>query len=204
MKFVPQHLKHAFDACALTSLNNRPGSRDKFASEPLQLYIKGLLATYSALRDPKIATQDATLAFIFLAFFENITATRVTQSLRTGQIFDMNIDWWMEDTARDPVAFECQRLTFLTAQLKATLNSLLSAPRSSDQIGKHYQYWGLIAGDDNIRPDDFAQDTVYPGRIDTYQDLWVREWVRSRLDYIGTQLGVRLALTIKQLKLQAP
>lgn len=77
-KSIPQHFKLAFDACALASLNNQLNKGNRFEKEATRLYAKALSATYSALQDPEIATQDTTLASILLfSVFESITATRV-------------------------------------------------------------------------------------------------------------------------------
>ncbi|PHH81230.1 hypothetical protein CDD83_3636 [Cordyceps sp. RAO-2017] len=75
---VPHHFKYAFDACALASLNNRVGTGNDFEKEALGKYTKALSATFSALRDPDIAKNDATLASVLLlGLFENITARHV-------------------------------------------------------------------------------------------------------------------------------
>ncbi|EQK99694.1 hypothetical protein G6O67_001269 [Ophiocordyceps sinensis] len=75
---TPQHFKCAFDACALASLNNRVGSGNDFEKEALGKYTRALSATFSALRDPEVAKQDATLASVLLlGLFENITAKHV-------------------------------------------------------------------------------------------------------------------------------
>lgn len=75
---TPQHFKYAFDACALASLNNRVGTGNHFEKEALGKYTKALSATSSALRDPEVTKQDATLASVLLlGLFENITAKHV-------------------------------------------------------------------------------------------------------------------------------
>lgn len=74
MDRIPQHLKYAFDACALASLNNRVGTSNDIEKEALEKYTKALSATVAAFKDPEAAAQDATLASVLLlGLFENIT-----------------------------------------------------------------------------------------------------------------------------------
>ncbi|PHH86991.1 hypothetical protein CDD83_9461 [Cordyceps sp. RAO-2017] len=69
------HFKQAFNACALASLNNRVGTGNDFESQALGCYTKALAATFTALQDPTLVKQDATLAAILmLSLFESITA----------------------------------------------------------------------------------------------------------------------------------
>ncbi|ROT42725.1 hypothetical protein SODALDRAFT_269630 [Sodiomyces alkalinus F11] len=75
------HLHHAFNACALASLGNRPnapGSGSDLISRALGHYTKALSATHLALRDPELSKSDATLAAVLmLGLFENITAKKM-------------------------------------------------------------------------------------------------------------------------------
>lgn len=72
------HFKAAFDACAVASLGNRVGAGSKFDSQALGHYTKALSWTFTALKDPKQATADSTLAAILmLGLFENITAKQL-------------------------------------------------------------------------------------------------------------------------------
>ncbi|KAM4065043.1 fungal specific transcription factor [Hirsutella rhossiliensis] len=69
------HFKHAFNACAMASLNNRVGTGNDFERQALGHYTKALATTFTALRDPDMVKQDATLASILLlSLFESITA----------------------------------------------------------------------------------------------------------------------------------
>ncbi|UNI24243.1 hypothetical protein JDV02_010006 [Purpureocillium takamizusanense] len=69
------HFKHAFDACALASLNNRVGNGNEFDKQALGSYTKALAATFAALKDPELVKKDETLAAILLlGLFENISA----------------------------------------------------------------------------------------------------------------------------------
>lgn len=69
------HFKLAFDACALASLNNRVGTGNDFEKQALGCYTKALATTFSALKDPEMVRDDATLAAILLlGLFENISA----------------------------------------------------------------------------------------------------------------------------------
>ncbi|KAL3954958.1 hypothetical protein ACCO45_010521 [Purpureocillium lilacinum] len=69
------HFKHAFDACALASLNNRVGNGNEFEKQALGSYTKALAATFAALKDPELVKKDETLAAILLlGLFENISA----------------------------------------------------------------------------------------------------------------------------------
>jgi hypothetical protein len=72
------HLKLAFDACALASLGNRVGPGTDFENMALSKYTKALSSTYAALREPEVARQDSTLAAILLlGLFENISAKQL-------------------------------------------------------------------------------------------------------------------------------
>lgn len=74
MEQIPQHLKYAFNACALASLNSRIRTGNDFEKEALEKYTKALSTTVTALQDPEAASQDATLASVLLlGLFENIT-----------------------------------------------------------------------------------------------------------------------------------
>ena len=69
------HFRHAFNACALASLNNRVGNGNEFDKEALGCYTKALAATFAALKDAELVKRDETLAAIFLlGLFENISA----------------------------------------------------------------------------------------------------------------------------------
>ncbi|PHH79404.1 hypothetical protein CDD80_4857 [Ophiocordyceps camponoti-rufipedis] len=75
---IPQHFRHAFDACALASLNNRVGTGNDLDKDALASYTKALAATFAALRDPDVAKHDATLASVLLlGLFENISARHI-------------------------------------------------------------------------------------------------------------------------------
>lgn len=75
---MPQHFRHAFDACALASLNNRVGTGNDLDKDALASYTKALATTFAALRDPDVAKQDATLASVLLlGLFENISARHI-------------------------------------------------------------------------------------------------------------------------------
>ncbi|KAH7154842.1 hypothetical protein B0J13DRAFT_210924 [Dactylonectria estremocensis] len=72
------HFKLAFDACAIASLGNRVGSGHTFEGQALGYYTKALAATFTALKDPEVATTDSTLAAILmLGLFENISAKQL-------------------------------------------------------------------------------------------------------------------------------
>lgn len=69
------HFKHAFNACALASLNNRVGTGNDFDKQALGHYSKALAATGTALKDPNMVRRDATLgSILLLSMFESITA----------------------------------------------------------------------------------------------------------------------------------
>lgn len=73
-----QHFKSAFDACALASLGNRVGPGNDFEKQALGKYTKALAETFNALKDPEMASTDATLASVLLlGLFENITAKQI-------------------------------------------------------------------------------------------------------------------------------
>jgi hypothetical protein len=75
------HLQHAFNACALSLLNNRPGARNKYADKALTQYSYALQGTNNALRDPELQSSDSTLAAVLLlGLFENITAKQLGMS----------------------------------------------------------------------------------------------------------------------------
>ncbi|PFH63046.1 hypothetical protein XA68_10087 [Ophiocordyceps unilateralis] len=75
---IPLHFRHAFDACALASLNNRVGTGNDLDKDALASYTQALAATFAALRDPDVAKQDATLASVLLlGLFENISAKHI-------------------------------------------------------------------------------------------------------------------------------
>ncbi|PNH26641.1 hypothetical protein VD0002_g10095 [Verticillium dahliae] len=73
------HLHHAFNACALASLGNRPNaSATKLNAKALGHYTKALAATHIALQHPEQGKSDATLASVLmLGLFENITARQM-------------------------------------------------------------------------------------------------------------------------------
>ncbi|KAK2596738.1 hypothetical protein QQS21_006193 [Conoideocrella luteorostrata] len=75
---APSHYRHAFEACALASLNNGVGNRNHFEQLAIGKYTKALSATSAAIKDPEVAKEDATLATVLLlALFENITGKAV-------------------------------------------------------------------------------------------------------------------------------
>ncbi|KAF7545656.1 hypothetical protein G7Z17_g9007 [Cylindrodendrum hubeiense] len=72
------HFKLAFDACAVACFGNRVGSGHTFEGQALGHYTKALASTFAALKDPEVATSDATLAAILmLGLFENISAKQL-------------------------------------------------------------------------------------------------------------------------------
>ncbi|OAQ59455.1 negative acting factor [Pochonia chlamydosporia 170] len=69
------HFKHAFQACALASLNNRVATGNELDRQALGSYTKALAATFHATRDPTMVKHDATLASVLLlSLFETMTA----------------------------------------------------------------------------------------------------------------------------------
>lgn len=72
-------LHHAFNACALASLGNRPdASTSNLNSRALGHYTKALAATHISLKDPDMGKSDSTLASVLmLGLFENITARKM-------------------------------------------------------------------------------------------------------------------------------
>ncbi|GJC77758.1 white-opaque regulator 2 [Colletotrichum liriopes] len=73
------HLQHAFNACALASLGNRPNAAGTGLSDKaLGHYTKALAETHIALKDPDQSKSDATLASVLmLGLFENMTARQM-------------------------------------------------------------------------------------------------------------------------------
>jgi transcription factor-like protein len=72
-------LHHAFNACALASLGNRPDAATiSLNSKALGHYTKALAATHVVLQDADLGKSDATLASVLmLGLFENITARKM-------------------------------------------------------------------------------------------------------------------------------
>ncbi|KAI1180989.1 hypothetical protein F4777DRAFT_182091 [Nemania sp. FL0916] len=73
------HVQHAFNACALTFLNNRRGIGGRCWDKALTEYSMALSRTNAALRDPELQQTDATLAAVLmLGMFENIATAQVS------------------------------------------------------------------------------------------------------------------------------
>ncbi|KAK2608756.1 hypothetical protein QQS21_002745 [Conoideocrella luteorostrata] len=72
------HLRHAFEACAVASLNNAISHKDEYDKLALANYTQALSTTATALRNPAMMKDDATLAAVYLlCLFETITARSV-------------------------------------------------------------------------------------------------------------------------------
>ncbi|KJZ70785.1 hypothetical protein HIM_09835 [Hirsutella minnesotensis 3608] len=73
---TPLHFQHAFDACALVSLNNQVGRDDGLRRKALDKYVKALAELSVAIRDPEASKQEATLASTLLCgMFETFTGS---------------------------------------------------------------------------------------------------------------------------------
>ncbi|KAI1130148.1 hypothetical protein F5Y10DRAFT_276279 [Nemania abortiva] len=73
------HIQHAFNACALTFLNNRRGVGDGCWDRALSEYSMALARTNIALQDTETQQSDATLAAVLLlGMFETISAKQIS------------------------------------------------------------------------------------------------------------------------------
>ncbi|KAI0414557.1 hypothetical protein F5X98DRAFT_241432 [Xylaria grammica] len=73
------HIQHAFNACALTFLNNRRKVGTKVWNKALTEYVIALAKTNAALQDKSSQYSDASLAAVLLlGMFENISAMQIS------------------------------------------------------------------------------------------------------------------------------
>ncbi|KAI1751086.1 hypothetical protein F4782DRAFT_203358 [Xylaria castorea] len=73
------HIQHAFNACAMTFLNNRRAGGAGYWDKALSEYSIALTRTNAALRDKESQQSDATLAAVLLlGMFENISAKQIS------------------------------------------------------------------------------------------------------------------------------
>ncbi|KAI1277829.1 hypothetical protein F5Y07DRAFT_388174 [Xylaria sp. FL0933] len=73
------HIQHAFNACALTFLNNRRGLGARVGDRALAEYTMALAKTNAALQDRESQQSDASLAAVLLlGMFESISAKQIS------------------------------------------------------------------------------------------------------------------------------
>ncbi|KAI3339339.1 hypothetical protein F4824DRAFT_508711 [Ustulina deusta] len=73
------HIQHAFNACALTFLNNRRGIGGGIWDRALTEYSMALAKTNAALQDRESQQSDASLAAVLLlGMFENVSAKQIS------------------------------------------------------------------------------------------------------------------------------
>ncbi|KHO00498.1 Homeodomain-like protein [Metarhizium album ARSEF 1941] len=71
-----EHYRLAFEACAMASFINETGGQLEYKSLTIETYNKALTAMHSALQDPDVVCEDATLAAVLLlALFECLNPT---------------------------------------------------------------------------------------------------------------------------------
>lgn len=71
-----EHYRLAFEACAMASFINETGGQLEYKSLTIETYNKALMAMHSALQDPDVVCEDATLAAVLLlALFECLNPT---------------------------------------------------------------------------------------------------------------------------------
>ncbi|QLI65633.1 uncharacterized protein G6M90_00g027620 [Metarhizium brunneum] len=71
-----EHYRLAFEACAMASFINETGGQLEYKSLTIETYNKALMAMHSALQDPGVVCEDATLAAVLLlALFECLNPT---------------------------------------------------------------------------------------------------------------------------------
>ncbi|KAF5136255.1 hypothetical protein E5D57_000015 [Metarhizium anisopliae] len=71
-----EHYRLAFEACAMASFINETGGQLEYKSLTIATYNKALMAMHSALQDPDVVYEDATLAAVLLlALFECLNPT---------------------------------------------------------------------------------------------------------------------------------
>ncbi|EFY90719.1 putative negative acting factor [Metarhizium acridum CQMa 102] len=71
-----EHYRLAFEACAMASFINETGGQLEYKSLTIETYNKALMAMHSALQDPDVVYEDATLAAVLLlALFECLNPT---------------------------------------------------------------------------------------------------------------------------------
>ncbi|KAI0409370.1 hypothetical protein F4802DRAFT_593646 [Xylaria palmicola] len=73
------HMQHAFNACALSFLNNRKALGARYWDKALSEYLVALARTNAALRDTDAQQSDSTLgAVLLLGMFESISAKQIS------------------------------------------------------------------------------------------------------------------------------
>lgn len=134
----------------------------------------------------------------------------------------MGSDWWMHSAVRDKHESECQRLNIVIGELQAEASRLLATPSRSAHHGMvmgiikrcqehdlayvnwskslpHYFQWKTVAWEHKVPNGDYSKAEVYPGRVDSYQDLWVAgvwnmvRWSRITLASVSVRCVARLS-----------
>lgn len=126
-----------------------------------------------------------------------ITHAQIIHSLSTGKAPALDVDWWVDDPVSNEYNMEFQQLSSRVGELKSEVNVLLATVTRSPeniklmkdtiQICKSLdkeivvwlrelpeQYtWKTVAWEPYNPKCDYSKADVFPGRIDTYGDLWV-------------------------------
>ncbi|KAM0348336.1 hypothetical protein ACHAPU_004304 [Fusarium lateritium] len=154
-------------------------------------HIEGAIQLVKAREKKQIHTKTG------LALFVATRTQMIIHTLTTGTPPANGVEWWITDSVKNHFGAECQRLNIRTAELRAESNRLMTTlSRSPENIEllldiirrcqtldqqhvtwanglpEYFQYKS-VAWEDNVPNGNYALATVFPGRIDAYQDLWV-------------------------------
>ncbi|KAK2594637.1 hypothetical protein QQS21_007674 [Conoideocrella luteorostrata] len=132
-----------------------------------------------------------------LDLFIAVRTQMIIHSLSTGKAPALDVDWWVDDPVSNAYNMEFQQLSSRVGELKHEVNGLLvTVTRSPEntklmkdtiytcksldkeikewlkELPDHF-HWTTVSWEPYNPKCDYSKAEVFPGRIDTYADLWI-------------------------------
>ncbi|KHN98693.1 uncharacterized protein MAM_03155 [Metarhizium album ARSEF 1941] len=161
----------------------------------------GMLAWSShiegAIQLVKSRGQEQLRSKIGMDLFIAVRTQMIIHSLSTGKPPTLDVDWWVADPVSHEYSMQFQQLSSRVGELRSEVNALLATvTRSSENIElmrdtiqtcksldkevvvwlrelPEEYVWKAVAWEPYNPKCDYSKAEVFPGRIDTYADLWV-------------------------------
>ncbi len=122
---------------------------------------------------------------------------QIIQTLSSGKMPIMGVDWWISDAVKDREAAASQRLCIQTAELRAEMNqrmaTLTRSPENIDAmlemahrvqavdqacvdwmngVPDHWRF-KTVGWEDKVPGGDYSRVEVFPGRVDLYPGFYI-------------------------------
>ncbi|RYP27177.1 hypothetical protein DL768_011329 [Monosporascus sp. mg162] len=149
-----------------------------------------------AIQLVKIRGKKQLRAKIGLLLFIAVRTQMIMHIFSTGNAPTLSDDFWLKDAAKNPNAFECQRVCIKAGIVRGEVTRLMDglqrtpenieivlqqirrcqevdqeAVRWMNNLPEHWRY-ETVAWENHVPNNDYSKAEVFPGRVDVYADVY--------------------------------